>query len=83
MVSTMLKHSTVQKLVYGSYRYQHTEDMCPVIAYCVTEFQSVFHGLIFWRLFIGPVKQKISVKFRIFLSISLNMCFGYSKEPSH
>ena len=29
---------------------------------------------------IGPVKQKLAI---IFLPISLNMCFGCSKEPSH
>ena len=29
---------------------------------------------------IGPVKQKIAVNF---LSISLNICFGCSKEQSH
>ena len=33
---------------------------------------------------IGPVKQKCQPKIAIiFLSISLNMCFGCSKEPSH
>ena len=32
---------------------------------------------------IGPVKQKYLLKIVIiFLSISLNMCFGCSKEPS-
>ena len=31
---------------------------------------------------IGPVKQKNSGKMRLFLSISLNMCFGYSQEQS-
>ena len=30
--------------------------------------------------YIGPVKQIIAI---IFLPISLNMCFGSSKEPSH
>ena len=33
---------------------------------------------------IGPVKQTFERKIAIiFLSISLNMCFGCSKEPSH
>ena len=34
---------------------------------------------------IGPVKQiyKCKIVIIIFLSISLNMCFGCSKEPSH
>ena len=34
---------------------------------------------------IGPVKQKNSLRkiVIIFLSISLNICFGCSKEPSH
>ena len=33
---------------------------------------------------IGQVKQKQFAKIAvIFLSISLNMCFGFSKEPSH
>ena len=40
---------------------------------------------VFFQLVTGPVKQKkkkrkIAI---IFLSISLNMCFGCSKEPSH
>ena len=30
--------------------------MCPLITYCVTEFLTVFHCLIFWRfLFIQPI----------------------------
>ena len=34
--------------------------------------------------YIGPVEQKILLKIVIiFLVISLNMCFGCSKEPSH
>ena len=39
----------------------------------------------FRRYNIGPVKQKKNQRniAIIFLSISLNMCFGYSKEPSH
>ena len=33
---------------------------------------------------IGSIKQNILAKIAIiFLSISLSMCFGYSKEPSH
>ena len=32
---------------------------------------------------IKPVKQKKRKGAIIFLSISLNICFGYSKEPSH
>ena len=33
---------------------------------------------------IGPVKQKFKRKIVVIsLSISLNMCFGCSKEPSH
>ena len=48
-------YSTVQKLVYR-YRYQHTKDVCPFIADCVTEFEAVFRGLIFWRfLLIRPI----------------------------
>ena len=35
-------------------------------------------------LYIGPVKQTFSRKMAIiFFLISLNMCFGCSKEPSH
>ena len=35
-------------------------------------------------LFIGPVKQKkLRKSVIIFLSISLNVCFGCSKETSH
>ena len=35
-------------------------------------------------IIIGPVKQKFQRNIVIiFLSISLNMCFGSSKEPSH
>ena len=29
------------------FRYQHTKDVCPVIAYCATEFENVFHRLKF------------------------------------
>ena len=32
---------------------------------------------------IGPVKQSFLLKMIIVLSISLNMCFGCLKEPSH
>ena len=36
------------------------------------------------KLNIGPAKQRYSAKVAIiFLSISLNLCFGCSKEPSH
>ena len=34
----------------------------------------------FWVLHSQKFKRKIAITF---LSISLNMCFGYSKEPSH
>ena len=35
-------------------------------------------------VFIGPVKQKFECEIAIFfLSTSLNMCFGCSKEPSY
>ena len=51
----METYSTVQKLVYR-YRYQHTKDVCPSIANCITEFEIIFHGLIFWQfLFIPPI----------------------------
>ena len=29
--------------------------MCPFIAYCVTEFKTIFCGLIFWRLLSLPI----------------------------
>ena len=32
------------------------------------------------KFIIGPVQRKFAI---IFLSFSLNMCFGCSKEPSH
>ena len=43
------------------------------------------YGLLFNILFIGPVKQKKCMKLCFFpyLSDSLNICFEYSKEPSH
>ena len=45
--SFLLKiYSTVQKLGYRS-RFQHANDVLPFIAYCVTGFKTVFHGLIF------------------------------------
>ena len=45
--------STDQKLVYR-YRYHHIKDVSPFIAYCVTEFKTVFHGLIFWQVLFIP-----------------------------
>ena len=40
-------YSTVQKFVYRN-RYIHNKDVCPCIAYCLTEFKTVFVGLILW-----------------------------------
>ena len=38
----------------------------------------------FFSIIMGPNKQKIEGKIAIIsLSIRLNICFGYSKEPSH
>ena len=31
-----------------------TKDVCLFIAYCVTEFETVFRGLIFWQLLCLP-----------------------------
>ena len=52
-----------------------------LIFWCFTTIaQKVHIGIV---LSIGPVKQNIQHKIAIiFLSISLNMCFGCSKEPS-
>ena len=36
----------VERLAYR-YKYQHAQDVCPFIAYCVTELETVFHSLIF------------------------------------
>ena len=36
--------------------------VCPFIAYCVNEFETVFHGLIFWQLlFLPPITPNVSV----------------------
>ena len=50
-------NSAVQKSVYRyRYMYQHTKDVCPFLAYCVTEFETVYRCLIFWRyLFFPPI----------------------------
>ena len=37
----MEKDTTVQKLVY-----RQTKDLCPFIAYCAFEFETVYQGLI-------------------------------------
>ena len=42
MFSSTLKHTLPFKV-----DFDHTEDVCPFIAYCVTEFKTVC--LIFWR----------------------------------
>ena len=35
--------------------YQHTKDVCPFIAYCMSELRpSVFRGIIFWRFLSLP-----------------------------
>ena len=40
----MVSITTVQIL-----GYHHTKDVCPLIAYCVTEFETAFRGLTFRR----------------------------------
>ena len=48
-------YSTVQKLIFdNTEQYQHTKDVCPFITHCVTEFKTVFYGLIFWRVLVLP-----------------------------
>ena len=55
MVSSTLKHT--QKLIFDDTDNQHNKDVCPFIAYCVNEFKTVFHGLIFWRFLFLPIKK--------------------------
>ena len=43
-------YSTVQNFDFRHYKYQHTMGLCQFIAYCVVEFETVFRGIIFWRL---------------------------------
>ena len=55
-------YSSIQKYVYLYILLIliNTEDVCPFIAYCVTEFELhvVFHRLIFWHfMFIPPITQ--------------------------
>ena len=38
------------KFGFWRYEYQHTKGVCLFIANCVTEFETVFRGLIFWLL---------------------------------
>ena len=48
---------------------QHNKDIWPFIAYCVTEIETVFHSLIFWKfLFIPPIvpNKKIMAKTKCF-----------------
>ena len=51
------------------------------LQWCTIDWSLV---LVLMELYIAPVKQKFQRKIVIiFLNISLNMCFGCSKEPSH
>ena len=63
VVSSMLKHTLAFKGWW--YRYQHTKEVCPFIAYCIIQFKTVFHSLIFWRflflLQIAPNKKYPSI----------------------
>ena len=51
------KYSTVQKLA-KRYRYQHSKDLRPFIAYSVTEFETVFCSLIFFNIFVAYCKYR-------------------------
>ena len=54
----METNSTVEKLV----------DVCPLIANCVTEFETVFRGRIFWRFsFITPNKNARQKCFTVYI----------------
>ena len=63
------------------YNLQHNEQVNILISYNLIDFLCIFSTkCAVKRACIGPDRQKISVC--IFLSISLNICFGCSKEPS-
>ena len=64
--------------------------MCEIPHELVGRFKPNMGGYNIWGigfddLAIGPVKKKKNIGkiALIFLSISLNMCFGSSNEPSH
>ena len=49
MISTSLTHTL-------PFDDTDTNDVCPFIANCVPEIETVFHGLIFWLfLFLPPI----------------------------
>ena len=75
---TLSVHPYIRLLQYCS-RFSIEEWM----RWCRVRYRvAVFSFLISWL--IGPVKQKCLRKMVIiFLSISLNICFGCWKEPSH
>ena len=69
MVSSTSKHTLALKGWW--YRYQHTKEVCPFIAYCVIEFEAVFHSLIFWQFLFLPTlaPNKNTGQFYVFYSI--------------
>ena len=51
---------------------------------CICCFIMLTFCFVVFQLFLGLDKQSFERKIvNIFLPISLNMCFGCSKEPSH
>ena len=55
--------STLKHTLSFKQSYDDTDALCPFIVYCVTEFETVFRGLIFWRFLlipsIGPNKVNV------------------------
>ena len=43
----------------------------------------LFYNSLLCCLYIGPISKKMRILVIIFLPISLNICFGCSKEPFH
>ena len=47
-------YSTIKKLILTIQRNQHTKDVGPFVAYCVTELEIVSRGLTFWQILFLP-----------------------------
>ena len=41
-------------LYHSKVDFDNSEDVCSFIAYCVTEFKTVFRSLIFWQFLFLP-----------------------------
>ena len=49
-----LKKRAHSKNEFWSYCLNHTKRVYPFDSYCKTDFETVFRGLIFWRLLFSP-----------------------------